>query len=161
ATRRGRVLEGLVPGAAQSLTLRAFKADLAAVDYLAPRVPFVSASLGRAFTLDELPDDAHWVQQLYHETRAPDARAARLAEGCALHVELGASGGFDARAHVAPEAWLACAGDDPWRSLLDVVAALYAAGAAIDWRAFDAPYPRNKIALPTYPFQRQRYWLDF
>jgi acyl transferase domain-containing protein len=161
ATRRGRVLEGLVSGAERAVTVRAFKADLAAVDYLAPRVPFVSAALGRAFTLDELPDEAHWLAQLYHEPRAHDARDAWLAEGCALHLELGPEGAFDARGHVAPAAWLCCADDDAWRSVLSAVAALYAAGAAIDWRAFDAPYPRAKVSLPSYPFQRQRHWLDF
>jgi acyl transferase domain-containing protein/acyl carrier protein len=161
AARRGRVLEGLVPGGEQTITVRSFKAELAAVDYLAPSVPFVSASIGRAFTLDEVPDDAHWAAHLYHEPRAGDGRDALLAEGCRLHVELGPAGALDARMHVAPEAWLTCVGDDAWRSLLGAVADLYVSGAAIDWHAFDAPYPRRKLSLPSYPFQRQRYWLDF
>ncbi|HEX4038891.1 MAG TPA: SDR family NAD(P)-dependent oxidoreductase, partial [Acidobacteriaceae bacterium] len=37
---------------------------------------------------------------------------------------------------------------------------LYVAGAEVDWVGFDAPYGRRKVSLPTYPFQRQRYWLD-
>lgn len=161
ATRRGRVLEGFVAGGEHPVTVRAFKADLAAVDYLAPSVPFVSAALGRAFTLDEVPDDAHWSRHLYHEPRANDGCDALLAEGCKLHVELGPAGQLDARSHVGPEPWLTCIGDDAWRSLLDALATLYVSGAMIDWHAFDAPYPRRKVSLPTYPFQRQRYWLDF
>ncbi|MCX6040910.1 MAG: hypothetical protein NTV69_07230, partial [Caldilinea sp.] len=37
--------------------------------------------------------------------------------------------------------------------------ALYVRGAAIDWEGFDRGYARRKVALPTYPFQRQRYWV--
>jgi acyl transferase domain-containing protein len=52
------------------------------------------------------------------------------------------------------------AGADPWTALLDRVAALYVAGVEIDWAAFDAGYGRRKMALPTYPFERERYWVD-
>ena len=31
--------------------------------------------------------------------------------------------------------------------------------STIDWAAFDAPYRRRKLVLPTYPFQRERYWV--
>ena len=30
----------------------------------------------------------------------------------------------------------------------------------IDWVRFDQDYPRRKVVLPTYPWQRQRYWMD-
>jgi acyl transferase domain-containing protein len=33
-------------------------------------------------------------------------------------------------------------------------------GSAIDWEGFDRGYTRRKVALPTYPFQRQRYWVQ-
>jgi acyl transferase domain-containing protein len=46
-----------------------------------------------------------------------------------------------------------------WPPSLDALGALYVKGAAVDWAAFDAPYHRRRVALPTYPFQRQRYWL--
>ena len=42
--------------------------------------------------------------------------------------------------------------------LLDNLSRLYLSGVAIDWKGFDAPYQRKKVVLPTYPFQRQRYW---
>jgi acyl transferase domain-containing protein/NADPH:quinone reductase-like Zn-dependent oxidoreductase/acyl carrier protein/NADP-dependent 3-hydroxy acid dehydrogenase YdfG/ribosomal protein S18 acetylase RimI-like enzyme len=37
---------------------------------------------------------------------------------------------------------------------------LYELGLDIDWQAFYGVLPFNKVSLPTYPFQRQRYWLD-
>jgi acyl transferase domain-containing protein/NAD(P)-dependent dehydrogenase (short-subunit alcohol dehydrogenase family)/SAM-dependent methyltransferase/acyl carrier protein len=42
----------------------------------------------------------------------------------------------------------------------EAVATLYTQGVTIDWAGFDRDYPRRKMALPTYPFQRKRFWLD-
>ncbi|BAZ48615.1 short-chain dehydrogenase/reductase SDR [Nostoc sp. NIES-4103] len=47
-----------------------------------------------------------------------------------------------------------------WKTMLDSLAQLYTQGVPIDWRGFDQDYQRYKLSLPTYPFQRQRYWLD-
>ena len=38
---------------------------------------------------------------------------------------------------------------------------LYVQGIDIDWAEYDKPYNRQKVLLPTYPFQRERYWIDF
>jgi acyl transferase domain-containing protein/acyl carrier protein len=161
AAHRGLVHEGLTPNAVQRCTVRQLKQELAAVDWLAPSVPFVSAALGRAFTLDEVPDEAHFAQQLYRAPKPSDGRVALLAEGCETYLEIGPVSTFDARAHVAPGTWLPTLGDDDWQTLLDAVAALYVAGADIDWRAFDAPYGHHKLSLPAYPFERERHWLEF
>ncbi|MGK7908958.1 MAG: SDR family NAD(P)-dependent oxidoreductase [Synechococcus sp.] len=50
-------------------------------------------------------------------------------------------------------------GREDWSQLLESVGALFQHGVEIDWAGFDADYPRHRIALPTYPFQRQRYWI--
>ena len=47
-----------------------------------------------------------------------------------------------------------------WQQLLTSLGKLYCQGVPIDWLAFNADYPRYRQHLPTYPFQRQRYWLD-
>jgi acyl transferase domain-containing protein len=36
---------------------------------------------------------------------------------------------------------------------------VYVAGAPVDWTAVDRGYRRRKVPLPTYPFQRESYWL--
>jgi SAM-dependent methyltransferase len=40
------------------------------------------------------------------------------------------------------------------------VAQAYARGVSLDWERFAAPYRYRKVALPTYPFQRERYWVN-
>jgi acyl transferase domain-containing protein len=46
-----------------------------------------------------------------------------------------------------------------WRSLLDSLASLYQQGATVDWFGFDRGYDRQWLSLPSYPWQRQRYWM--
>ncbi len=48
-----------------------------------------------------------------------------------------------------------------WASLLWRLAALYVHGATVDWNGFDRNYPRRRIPLPTYPFEGERYGLDY
>lgn len=47
-----------------------------------------------------------------------------------------------------------------WQVMLDSLSQLYLQGVPINWLGFDRDYPRRRKHLPTYPFQRQRYWLD-
>ena len=49
---------------------------------------------------------------------------------------------------------------EEWSELLSAVGALYVRGVKIDWQSFDHDKPRRRLALPTYPFQRERYWID-
>jgi acyl transferase domain-containing protein/acyl-CoA synthetase (AMP-forming)/AMP-acid ligase II/NAD(P)-dependent dehydrogenase (short-subunit alcohol dehydrogenase family)/acyl carrier protein len=47
-----------------------------------------------------------------------------------------------------------------WQYILENLSQLYTAGSEIDWQAVTQNYNAQKISLPTYPFQRQRYWFD-
>ena len=47
-----------------------------------------------------------------------------------------------------------------WNELLKTLAHLYLKGVAVDWKAFDKVYNRKKVLLPTYPFQRESYWIE-
>jgi acyl transferase domain-containing protein len=49
---------------------------------------------------------------------------------------------------------------DDWQVLLASVAALYVRGVKIDWAGFDRDYVRHRVALPTYPFEREYCWLE-
>jgi acyl transferase domain-containing protein len=49
-------------------------------------------------------------------------------------------------------------GREAWEVLLDSLARWYTHGGAVDWAALDQGQPRRRLALPTYPFQRQRFW---
>lgn len=44
--------------------------------------------------------------------------------------------------------------------ILNMLGRLWLAGVAIDWGNFSASQQRQRVPLPTYPFERQRYWID-
>ncbi|MBF0552809.1 MAG: polyketide synthase dehydratase domain-containing protein, partial [Deltaproteobacteria bacterium] len=51
-------------------------------------------------------------------------------------------------------------GQSDWTQLLRSLGELYVRGVRVDWVGYDQDYPRHKLGLPTYPFQRQRCWVD-
>jgi len=51
-------------------------------------------------------------------------------------------------------------GSDDWSQILDSLAKLYVRGVNVDWSGFDKDYSRRKVVLPSYPFQRERFWID-
>ncbi len=51
-------------------------------------------------------------------------------------------------------------GVDEYQQMLSSLAELYVQGAKVDWLGFDQDYSCNKVTLPTYPFQRQKYWVE-
>ncbi|MGD1700258.1 type I polyketide synthase [Dapis sp. BLCC M229] len=51
-------------------------------------------------------------------------------------------------------------GVDEWQQMLYSLGQLYVKGVKIDWSGFDSDYSRQKVLLPTYPFQRERYWVE-
>src|SRR5207249_9744904 len=48
---------------------------------------------------------------------------------------------------------------DSWH-LADALGRLWLAGVEIDWRAYHDGEARSRVVLPTYPFERQRYWIE-
>lgn len=49
---------------------------------------------------------------------------------------------------------------EDWRSMLQSLAELFIKGTVINWTSFEQDYFRHRLQLPTYPFQRQRYWFQ-
>lgn len=49
-------------------------------------------------------------------------------------------------------------GQDDWQQMLNSLERLYLQGVDIDWLGFEQGYHRQRVVLPTYPFQRERYW---
>lgn len=45
-----------------------------------------------------------------------------------------------------------------WEQMLENLSNYWLAGGKVDWATFDHPYSRRKVVLPTYPFQRSRFW---
>jgi malonyl CoA-acyl carrier protein transacylase len=143
----------------------AFGKAASALTFAAPSVDLVSNLTGivaGAATLNA----AYWRQQMLSPVQFAPGLAAMLAAGCTAFLEIGPHPTLVGLGQqCAPDAGITWAsslrrGKDDWRQLLDAVGTLYAGGVKIDWKGFDAPWPRRRVTLASYPFQRSRYWVD-
>jgi myxalamid-type polyketide synthase MxaB len=133
-----------------------------AVHYDPPRLALISNVTGKA-AQTELVDPTYWVRHVREAVRFTAGMAALESEGCDVFLEIGPKPtllGLGRQCFANGEAaWLPSLrprrGD--WQQMLESLAELYVRGADIDWSGFDRGYPRRKVPLPTYPFERQPY----
>ncbi|HEY8985197.1 MAG TPA: type I polyketide synthase, partial [Streptomyces sp.] len=142
--------------------LDAFREVAAGLTYEAPRIPIVSTLTGTEVT----PDAEYWVRHVREAVRFLDGVRALEARGVTTFVELGPDGALSA---LAQECW---SGEgsvavpvlrkdrDEAQSLVTAVATAHTRGAFVDWSAFFAGLGARRVDLPTYAFQRERFWLD-
>ncbi len=139
-----------------------FRAVLESVSYEAPAIPLVSTLTGARATAEELASPAYWVRHVRESVRFADAVSTLVDEGVATFVEIGPGGTLSALGQEsAPDAAFvpALRGDRPEESaLVSAVAELGTRGVRVDWTKL-LPGGRP-VDLPTYAFQRKRYWLD-
>ncbi len=138
-----------------------------AVAMRAPRIP-VAWNLTGTLSLPRgtVPDAAYWRRHLRETVRFADGISALHAAGYRSFLEVGPHPTLMALAQrsVPDEAvaWLSSLrrNKPDWPELLASLATLYVRGARVDWEAFDRPYAPARAVLPTYPFERKRFWLD-
>jgi acyl transferase domain-containing protein len=143
--------------------LDAFEAVASKVTFAAPRVGVVSNLTGQLLSPRELTP-RYWRRHVREAVRFSDGIKALHATGCNVVLELGPHptllGMAKETLSDADGAWVPSLrkGRSDWEQLLDTLGAVYVHGAAIDWNAFDRQQNSRKVDVPTYAFQRQRYW---
>ncbi|KAA1013819.1 SDR family NAD(P)-dependent oxidoreductase [Pseudonocardia sp. EV170527-09] len=143
--------------------LEEFGAVAASLTWNRPRIPVVTAD-GTGTGPVHTP--AHWVAHVRDTVRFADAAATLAARGARTVLELGPDGSLSSLigelgtgAASDPVAVPALRRDhDEEESLLGALARLHVRGAAVDWAGVFAGVPARRVDLPTYPFQRERYW---
>ncbi|ASC74060.1 Polyketide synthase [Halomicronema hongdechloris C2206] len=146
--------------------LDAFQHEASQIAYQPPQIPLVSNVTGCLLALGEVPDAGYWRRHTRHPVRFAEAMANLHQAGHQWFLEIGPQPvllGMGQRCLPTQAAtWLPSLrrGHDDW-DILHSLAQLYVGGNPVDWQGFDHPYPRRRRAgLPTYPFQRQRYWFE-
>jgi myxalamid-type polyketide synthase MxaE and MxaD len=130
-----------------------------------PRIPLVSNLTGAVFAAGTGPDARYWRRHTREAVRFAACIDALRASGATALVEVGPHPTLiKLAAQAAPQAaWSAMAslrrGRDDRREMLSSLAALFVRGAAVRWDAVIANQGGHRRALPTYPFQRERYWV--
>ena len=111
----------------------------------APTVPFVSSITGTWMTSAEAMDPNYWVGHLRQPVKYSDSVRSLIGrEQChLLEVGPGRDGTTSQTAAV-----------------LETLGRLWQRGAAVNWEALRGGERRRRVSLPTYPFERRRYWVD-
>ncbi|BFO16896.1 hypothetical protein SHKM778_32840 [Streptomyces sp. KM77-8] len=141
-----------------------FRAVTAKLQYSEPVIPIVSTLTGAPVGRGELADPEYWVRHVREPVRFADAVGALAGKGVSTFVELGPDAVLSAMGKQCVEDAVfvpALRRDRP--EAVEVVSALAAVavrGGRVDWPAFYAGTGARRVELPTYAFQRQRYWLD-
>ncbi|MCC9312002.1 type I polyketide synthase [Kitasatospora sp. RB6PN24] len=150
--------------------LEEFARVVASVAYRTPKLTVVSALTGEPVT-DEVTDPAYWVKHVREAVRFSDAANALRTSGVRTFIEIGPDGVLsgmgpqtrpDTDAETADELWLPLLrrGRDEPRALLTALAKVFVRGLAVEWEKVFAGTGAQRVDLPTYAFQRQRYWLN-
>ncbi|HET8846164.1 MAG TPA: acyltransferase domain-containing protein, partial [Ktedonobacteraceae bacterium] len=144
------------------------------VSLQAPRLPYLSNVTGSWITEQQATDPAYWSEHLCQTVRFADGVANLLQESARVILEVGpgqALGSF-VKQHPACDRErfsMICSTQlsqtemrqqSEYICLLTTLARLWLLGVPIDWKGYYAGERRHRVLLPTYPFERQRYWIE-
>ncbi|WP_244902741.1 acyltransferase domain-containing protein, partial [Streptomyces griseoruber] len=147
--------------------LEEFRAVAEGLSYGQPRIPIVSTVTGEVAAVEEVTSPEYWVEHVRRPVRFAGAVRRLDEQGVARFVELGADGTLTALAQGVLD------GEDRGlvltptlrkdraeaHALLTATAELFARGTALDWTAvFTGTAAATPVDLPTYVFQRRRFW---
>ncbi|WP_285516700.1 type I polyketide synthase, partial [Streptomyces sp. NBRC 14336] len=146
-----------------------FRTVAESLTYSRPRIPVVSTLTGEAASAEQLMSAEHWVEHVRRPVRFADCVRTLAQQGVTSYLELGPDGTLTALAQSTVDD-----ADDrlfvpvlrtdrpETRSVLSAAAELFTRGAELDWAALftGRPTASTRVAadLPTYAFQRRRYW---
>ncbi|OGW37725.1 MAG: polyketide synthase [Nitrospirae bacterium RBG_13_39_12] len=135
-----------------------------------PQIPFISNVSGTWVTLDEVTNPKYWVRHLRQTVRFSDGIEELLRGPDRVFLEVGPGHTLctlvrqhqnglknhlvlsSIRHPKEPKSDVAY--------ILNSLGHLWLAAVQIDWNRFYAGERRYRISLPTYPFERKRYWID-
>ena len=147
-----------------------FAAEVGKVVRRAPAIPFVSSVTGTWITDDEACDPGYWARHIRQPVLFGKGLETLLNkfDGGLLEVGPGKTLTTIARQHPAGRAAPLIVrslaqpkeGRSDIESMLWALGELWLRGVEVDWEGFDWKERRRRIPLPTYPFERQRCWVE-
>ncbi|WP_335334211.1 SDR family NAD(P)-dependent oxidoreductase [Actinoalloteichus caeruleus] len=163
-TKRLRVSHAFHSGRMEGM-LDEFRRVVRGLRYEEPGIPIVSNLTGTAVSA-EMADPDYWVRHVREAVRFADGVRWLLDHDVVAFLEVGPDG-------VLTGMGQECAGEadalfvpttrvdrDEPSTLVTALGALHTLGVPVDWRAFHTGTGTRRVDLPTYPFQRTRFWPD-
>jgi acyl transferase domain-containing protein len=150
--------------------LESFRAHLAKVPLRAPKIPYISNVTGTWITAAEATDPGYWTKHLRNTVRFSEGLAELFRDPARLFLEVGPGQALTSltRQHPGkPKTSKVLSSVRHTQEqvsdaafLLNTAGQLWIAGLSIDWNALHAGDEPYRVPLPTYPFERQRYWIE-
>ncbi|SFL71958.1 Acyl transferase domain-containing protein [Shimia aestuarii] len=149
--------------------LERFGAYLRSIPLQAPRLPIISNRTGAALLESEATDPEYWVQHLRNTVLFADDITTLAQNSARVYLEVGPGKALSSlvKMHggVKPDKVLSSLrhpedemADDAY--FLTVLGQLWACGVAVDFEQYWGGVPRQKVVLPSYAFQRSRYFIE-
>ncbi|MCP4657222.1 MAG: AMP-binding protein, partial [bacterium] len=148
----------------------AYVAKLESIRLRAPEIPYVSNVTGTWIREEEATDPQFWIRHMCEAVRFADGLKTAVEDPDRILLEVGPGNTLSTltRRHPARSSGQTVIASmrhrrDPQPDtavLLTALGRLWLAGAGVDWSAFHAGERRRRVALPTYPFERRRHWIE-
>ncbi|MEZ4867754.1 MAG: type I polyketide synthase [Caldilineaceae bacterium] len=146
--------------------LAEFRQVASAIHYAVPTMPLISNLTGKPATAQIATAD-YWCRHILQPVRFADGMSTLQELGIDTFVEIGPKPilvAMGQRCLLDYGAWLpSLRPEREWLQLLTTLGELYVRGAPVTWTNAPTPlvgqHPRGRVILPTYPWQRQSYWL--
>ncbi|MBU7586542.1 MAG: acyltransferase domain-containing protein [Nostoc sp. TH1S01] len=137
-----------------------------------PQILYLSNVTGTWITAAQATNPSYWTQHLCQPVRFADGLQQLWKQHNPIFLEVGAG---QALSSLAKQCLDNIAGDDlvvlsslryayeqqsDIAFILNTLGQLWLEGVKIDWSGFHSHERRYRLPLPTYPFERQRYWIE-
>jgi malonyl CoA-acyl carrier protein transacylase len=135
------------------------------VTYAAPHIDLISNVTGERQTAEAITPE-YWCQHLRSPVQFAESIKTLHSSGYEVFVEIGPKPTLlgMGRNCLSEEVgvWLPSLrpGPSDWQQMLQSLSELYVRGTNVDWSGFDRDYLRQRISLPTYPWERSQYWVE-
>lgn len=150
--------------------LKAFSSQVQQIRLRPPQIPFVSNVTGNWITAAEATNPEYWAKHLRSCVRFSDGITKLQQKSNCILLEVGPGRTLSTLArqhsHISKQSIILTSLRHPKEQqsdlefVLNTLGKLWLAGASINWTNFYADEQRQRLPLPTYPFERQRYWIE-
>jgi len=149
--------------------LDAFASAVKKVNLHPPQFPLISNVTGTWMTEKQATDPHYWVKQLRETVQFRDGIAQLLEDGDRLFLEVGPGqtlATLTTQQLTTSDNRVLTSLPHPKAStseqahLLETLGQLWQAGVTVDWSGVYAQQRRHRLPLPTYPLERERYWIE-
>lgn len=135
------------------------------ITYSSPQIPLISNLTGQQAD-ESIATADYWIRHVRQPVRFAQSMETLHQQKYQIFLEVGAKPILLGMGRQClPEdvgVWLPSLRppQEDWQPILRSLGQFSVQGIEIDWEGFDRDYARHQVVLPTYPFQRQRYWIE-